>query len=382
LYPDELDVVEERERSTKGRAVVLARLAELREESAEAEPMPAPAAEDEAAWEEPGGAQPEEEFFPIADYDDLTVGEILPLLPELYPDELDVVEERERSTKGRAVVLARLAELREESAEAEPMPAPAAEDEGEWEVPDEGWAPRPTDVAVEDTVGAEPVGEPEEEFFPIAGYDELRVPEIRSVLPQLTEDELEQVRAREVQGANRVSVLAAIDRELGVATAPRTRRASAPSAVSTEDATEAGPTRKRAAKRAATRAPAKKAAATKAPSKKAAATKAPVKKAPSKKAASKRTASATPVTETVAKKSPTRKKRVSATETAAQAAAAPTKKAAATKKAAPTKKAAATKAPPTKKAAATKKAATKKAPATKKVPATKKAPATRASARR
>ena len=39
----------------------------------------------------------DEDFFPIEDYDRLKVSEIVPLLPELYEDELDMVEQRERA---------------------------------------------------------------------------------------------------------------------------------------------------------------------------------------------------------------------------------------------------------------------------------------------
>ncbi|MDP8987554.1 MAG: hypothetical protein M3N11_04310, partial [Actinomycetota bacterium] len=150
---------------------------------------------------------------------------ILPLLPELYDDELDVVEDRERATKNRAAILNRLAELREEPLE--PV------------VDEERMAPAPA--------------------FPIGNYDRLRVSQIRALLPQLSEDELEQVRRREQEGKSRSTVLAAIDRELGVAPP----------------------------------APAKKAPAKKAPAKKAPAKKAPAKKAPAKKAPVKKTAAPT-----------------------------------------------------------------------------------------
>jgi hypothetical protein len=50
--------------------------------------------------------------FPIADYDDLTTDEVLGLLPQLYSDELDVVEARERDGAARLAILDRLAELR------------------------------------------------------------------------------------------------------------------------------------------------------------------------------------------------------------------------------------------------------------------------------
>ncbi|MBW3580272.1 MAG: hypothetical protein KY431_04475, partial [Actinobacteria bacterium] len=161
LYQDELDVVEERERSGKGRVRVLNRVEELRRqpvtEDLEVAPDAQPADAEGEAQEVP--------FFPIADYDELTVGEILPLLPELYDDELDVVEDRERATKNRAAILSRLAELREQAA------------------PDE-------DIDVEEPVevpaAATPVapGDEDEEFFPIADYDELTVGEILPLLPE------------------------------------------------------------------------------------------------------------------------------------------------------------------------------------------------------
>jgi hypothetical protein len=58
-------------------------------------------------------AADEDEMFPIADYDDLTVGEIMPLLPKLYADEIDVVMAREESGKSRRQIVARLEELRD-----------------------------------------------------------------------------------------------------------------------------------------------------------------------------------------------------------------------------------------------------------------------------
>ncbi|HEX4906230.1 MAG TPA: hypothetical protein VFU93_12320 [Acidimicrobiales bacterium] len=55
----------------------------------------------------------DDDLFPIADYDDLSLGEILPLLPKLYADELDVVEAREKAGKSRRQIISRLGELRE-----------------------------------------------------------------------------------------------------------------------------------------------------------------------------------------------------------------------------------------------------------------------------
>jgi hypothetical protein len=57
-------------------------------------------------------ASDDDDMFPIADYDDLTVGEIVPLLPKLYADEVDVVETREKAGKARTQILAKLEEVR------------------------------------------------------------------------------------------------------------------------------------------------------------------------------------------------------------------------------------------------------------------------------
>src|SRR4051812_18731041 len=53
-----------------------------------------------------GGGGPVE--FPIEDYDELKVSDILPLLPELDADELAEVRQREQQGKGRATVLNRI----------------------------------------------------------------------------------------------------------------------------------------------------------------------------------------------------------------------------------------------------------------------------------
>ncbi|MGI8757803.1 MAG: hypothetical protein ACR2K0_00675 [Acidimicrobiales bacterium] len=292
LYADELDEVEDRERSTKNRAAILDRLGELRA-SGPGEPE-----EGEAVRALPADAE-DDELFPIAEYDELTEAEILPLLAELYDDELDVVEDRERATKNRAAVLDGLADLRQGPGTTEVVMEP----EGDWEVPDEGWAPRPEAH--------------DEDLFPIADYDNLRVPEIRAVLRELSQDELERVRDRELEGANRRMVLAAIYRELGVEAPAPARKSSA---------------RKAAAKTA----PARKAVARKAPAKKAAAKKTAAKKTAAKKTAAKKTAAR----KTAAKKAPAKAKKAPAKKTAAKKTAA--KKTAAKK--APAKKAPARKA--------------------------------------
>ncbi|MGH9071003.1 MAG: hypothetical protein ACRDX8_07545, partial [Acidimicrobiales bacterium] len=46
--------------------------------------------------------------FPIADYDDLRLDEVVPLLPELEADEIDVVRQRELAGANRGMILRRL----------------------------------------------------------------------------------------------------------------------------------------------------------------------------------------------------------------------------------------------------------------------------------
>jgi len=169
----------------------------------------------------------DDDVFPIADYDDLRVSEILPLLPELDLDELETVREREEGGRARASILRRLDELADEL-EA-PAAAPAAE----------------TSAAASD-----------DDLFPIEDYDDLRVGEILPLLDELEPDELEDVADRERSGAARASILDRIDARLGRTTEPTIAASRA-----------AGPTKK-AAKKATKKTPAKKAgAATKAPAK-------------------------------------------------------------------------------------------------------------------
>lgn len=86
-------------------------------------PEPAPVAADAGGsddeWEVDWG---DEVLFPIEDYDELRVAEIVPLLPELEPDELEEVRDREAATKNRASILARIDELMGNTA---PPPVPA-----------------------------------------------------------------------------------------------------------------------------------------------------------------------------------------------------------------------------------------------------------------
>lgn len=264
----------------------------------------------------------EEVEFPIADYDTLTVGQILPLLPQLYTDEIDVVEERERSTKARPQVLAKLAELRGDGALDDPL------------------------ASYTEPVAAAP-GWDDEEWFPIEDYESLSAAQIQPLLPELDAEELALVRARELSLGRRRSLLDEIDRLMGnarEAAEPAASRAAAASPSGTSVSQEAKKTAAR--KTTAKKAPTKQAATKKsAPAKKVAATKA----APAKKVA--------PAT----KAAPATKKAAATTKSSAKTAAAPAKKAATKKAATPAKKAATKASTPAKKAATKKAAPAKKA---------------------
>jgi hypothetical protein len=206
--------------------------------------------------------------FPIEDYDELLVSEILPLLAELDADELETVRVREQNGKARATLLRRIEQLAE--GEGEPTAAVPAFAGGSDRDDDDGDA-----------------GGDEDLMFPIEDYDDLRVSEILPLLPELYDDELELVAERERSGANRASVLNRIEDLLGGEEPEPAPKKAAPK--------KAAP-KKAAAKKTATKkaAPVKKAAAKKAaPAKKAAAkTATPVKKtaAATKKPAAKKAA--------------------------------------------------------------------------------------------
>ncbi len=136
--------------------------------------------------------------FPIADYDELRVSEILPLLSELVPDEYEMVRRREVAGRGRATILRRLDEL----SSREQVPVGATVD-GLGSAPYGG-------TSEPGAVGLTPE-EPEIDLFPIADYDDLRVSEILPLLRHLDRQELEMVRHREEAGAGRATVLRRID---------------------------------------------------------------------------------------------------------------------------------------------------------------------------
>jgi hypothetical protein len=214
---------------------------------------------EEEEVETAGAGRNGEAVFPIADYDDLKVGEIVSLLPELDVEELEMVREREEAGKNRSTILTRVEAL-----------TGATAGSGDWESEERHW-----DSWRDEEAGAPEEPEEEEEgFFPIADYDELKAAEVVSLLPELDDEELEEVREHEARGAGRATVLNRIDQLLGNEPEPPPKKA---------------PVRK---------APAKKTAA-----KKTAAKKTTTKKVAAKKTAAKKTtAKRTPAKKTTARK--------------------------------------------------------------------------------
>jgi hypothetical protein len=186
--------------------------------TADTEPAVAEAGDDDWVddddWADAGDFEVE---FPIADYDELEAEEILPLLPQLYSDELEVVAERERATKDRQVILDRLAELADTGTEADQLEEQAAEPEPEPEPqPQRQAAPTRTARPAPQVPSLSDDDWDDEIPFPIADYDELDADQIIPLLSQLEDDELEDVKAREVAGSGRKSVISEIDRQLGL----------------------------------------------------------------------------------------------------------------------------------------------------------------------
>ena len=172
--------------------------------------------------------------FPIPDYDRLRATELLSRLPELDRNQLEAVRDRETAGKNRFTILSRVDALL------------AAQEGPAWEVADDEWeaeADMVSDLEAEEPIvlDAEPleiedvetVDEEEEERweavgsieddevdelvspaaeFPIPGYDSLTVGQILPRLSDLDADELAQVRAREVEGRARGTILDRIDR--------------------------------------------------------------------------------------------------------------------------------------------------------------------------
>lgn len=231
-------------------------------------PSTAPAAEGEGqvpatasvAAESPSGrAAParraEGREFPIPDYESLEVVEVLPLLGDLDPSELEMVRQREASGRAHPWILARVDALLEAEADADTSehawaPGPIGtsgqqrslldeDDIVEVEPDDAAWAtPRESDWAASDfpldsgsdyddlSVGRD---------FPIDRYDQLRVTEILPLLANLGSEDLKMVREEEAAGKARASILARIDGLLartGGARPPAAKRPAAKKAPS------------------------------------------------------------------------------------------------------------------------------------------------------
>jgi hypothetical protein len=234
--------------------------------AAEGGGVPAPAT---VAVEAPAGARPaaprkaDGREFPIPDYDSLEVVEVLPLLGDLEPAELEMVRQREASGRAHPWILARVDALLEAEADADTSehawsPGPLgtgkarvldtdedADERGddivEVEPDDVDWAsPRDSDWAASDfplDSGSEYDDLSGARGFPIDRYDSLRVTEILPLLASLGAEDLKMVREEEAAGKARAGILARIDgllgREGGGRAAPAKRPAAkAPSRAS------------------------------------------------------------------------------------------------------------------------------------------------------
>ena len=244
----------------------------------------------------PDSYEDEDDLFPIAEYDDLRVAEILPLLPELDADELDVVREREAATKARATILNRIDEL-----------APNAL--GAWT---DGAREEPAAAAAPVVAAPAVTGRRTASAMPIPGYDDLTVAEILPALTRLGAADLEVVADHERRGPNRQTVLNRIEgriRSLGKGAgdeptppATRTTRAAAGGSTArkgpaTPTPTALPPAAKRAAAGRSTATRATKATAAAVPAKRGRPAKAAVASAPAPAAkATPRKASAAPAT--------------------------------------------------------------------------------------
>jgi len=336
----------------------------------------------EGGWQ--GDDEGAEVEFPIADYDTLTAGQILPLLPQLYADEIPVVEERERSTKARPEILSRLDELRgQDGGGADPgaeAVASATTDAGAGESPDP--------LATYTEPAASPTWDAEDGWFPIEDYESLSAAQIRPLLPELDAEELAMVREKEQRLGRRRSLLDEIERLIGDSAPP------VPPAASTPPARPAPVSKRRSTSTTVRTGAAKRPSAAK---RTGAATKAPVVKGTgrsvAKKVPSRTTSAGRPTSKAAAAQSASAKKATGARSAAAKAgpSKATTSKVTAANKASAKKVASAAKAPAKKAAtAAAKKASATKLPAKKATvkraaptrAATKKAVAKRSPAKR
>ncbi len=263
--------------------------------------------------------------FPIHDYDRLRATEILPMLAELSDEQLEVVGERERSGKNRAMVLNRIEAQKQNRASEASEP---------WDTDDEGWdaaaasAPIPA-PAPEPRVASGP-GSPDGPMtqppvvaavgeFPIPDFDDLKALEVLGRLPDLTVSELHLVRRREEDGFRRAMVLNRVDRLIEEAPPEPEPVVVAPKRRSTTRATSAkAPAKRTANTKGAVAKGAREAAAVATARKRTSATKASAPVAAKRATASTRKASASTRKAVVETKSATAKK-VAATRKAAPA---------------------------------------------------------------
>jgi hypothetical protein len=131
--------------------------------------------------------------FPIDRYDELKATDILPLLPDLHPEDLKLIRQEEVAGKARTSILTRIDVL---LARDLPPTSPAAR-------------------AAADPAKATPAKKaakvPKASTLPIDGYDNLTVPQITAQLGSLTAAELKQLRAYEKRHKGRLGVLQKID---------------------------------------------------------------------------------------------------------------------------------------------------------------------------
>jgi hypothetical protein len=227
-------------------------------------PSPATMASDAPAERRPvAPRRADSREFPIPDYDSLEVVEVLPLLGDLGPAELEMVRQREASGRAHPWILARVDALLEAETDADTSehawaPGPLGsgqrritDDEDdeivEVEPDDADWAtPRESDWAASDfplDSGSDYDDISVLSDFPISRYDDLRANEILPLLTSLDSEDLKKVREEEAAGKARASILGRIDvllaRDLpsgarqGAAPARRPAAAKAPSKAAT-----------------------------------------------------------------------------------------------------------------------------------------------------
>ena len=196
-------------------------------------PVPANVAAEAPAERRPAPRRADAGGFPIPDYDSLEVVEVLPLLGDLEPAELELVRQREASSRAHPWILARVDALLEAEADADTSehtwaPGPIGgtgagqsrlhdedEDIVEVEPDDVDWAtPRDADWAASDfplDSGSDYDDVSVRRDFPIDRYDDLRVNEILPLLASLDREDLKVVRDEEAAGKARASILSRID---------------------------------------------------------------------------------------------------------------------------------------------------------------------------